>query len=246
MIFKITSQGSLGWKAALGSIASLTPEALIKITPNALEVNCMDESRVSLISFKWDAKSFIEYNVKSELSLGVRIEDFLKIVDRAGPKDNVTIEDINEGAAIEVTLGTKKQYIMKLINTLVEDSRTPKFDIDISFDMNLSELQSTLDDIKLISDIVTIEGHMKEIWFTGKGDSGTSKSIVNAEGWGEDAKIKVDIDSIQNVLKSVKKSVERVTLSFGKEKSPLHMVLSAGDMGDINYYLSPIQDSPYN
>jgi proliferating cell nuclear antigen len=244
MIFKIKSEKSSGWKACLGSISVINEEMIFTVNPEGISFQCMDISKVSFIFGRWNKDLFKEYNVKSELKLAVRVDDFLKIIKRAKEEDSIIIEDVNEGAAIQITIGDKKQYIMKLIHLDLDERPQPDLKSDVSFKLDVPEFDSILEDIKVVSDFVTIESTPKEILFTGKGDSGNSKTTIYIPCKIQ-SKSTFSIEFIQGLLKSVKGSVGSIILEYS-QSGPLHLSLQVEDMGIIHYYLAPKQDSPYN
>lgn len=247
MVFVARTDGSDELKAVVSAISTLVEEATFVANAEAITFRGMDPSHVALIDIEWPNSAFSRYECDGEMKFGVRVDEFSKLVRRAGKKDNIEIS-IKENALL-VTIGSNKKYKMRLIDSSVSDTPLPKITFDTRIDMPAALFERVLGDVGVVSDYLTISSTDSGATFSGKGDSG-EVSIEVGVGGDEIQDIRVreegsgsySLEYLDPVIRAVGKTAEVVTCEYSGSK-PLRLEFKVANVGRIHFYLAPRVDS---
>lgn len=238
-MFRAISKGSKGWKAILATISTMCDETTLTISPTGISFKAMAITSVAFIDFQWSSENFSEYKCENEVKIGVRLEEFTKIIKRADKDEDVSIEPNVKGGGLLITFGNKT-YEMRLVMSEDEQRDKPKFDITATFEIKPEDLVKVMGDLVIIDNFVTIKAETGKVVLSTAGDIGKVTAIVEKEGLvvEQPQETRYDITYINPIISSVKDVVETISIGFS-EKKPMKLSMGVQGMGQIDYYLAP-------
>jgi proliferating cell nuclear antigen len=248
-VLEAISSSSEEWKSVGQAISVLIEEASFVATPEGLNLRAMDSSHIALIDLKWPSSSFEKYVCDSNYTLTVRVEDLLKVLRRADTKDKVEMK-LGEDNTLEFVLhnGYQKDFTIHLVEAQYAQTPLPKVAFNITSKLNTSVLRQILDDIRSISDHVSIKAEPDKLIFSGKSEVGkVSVTIDKKNPDVQELTVKeagdatYSIEYLSNFAKSMT-GAEVLTLQFSS-KMPIKMEFPlSGKGGVVQFYLAPRMD----
>jgi proliferating cell nuclear antigen len=248
LTFGAKTSGSDDLKAIISAISTLVEEATFVATAEGITFRGMDPSHVALIDISWPNSAFEKYECDSDIKFGVRIDEFSKLIKRAGKKDSIEIS-ISEQNMLLVTVGKNKKYKMRLIESSATDTPLPKIPYDSKITLSSSKFDKILGDVQVVSDYLTIQTFDSKADFSGKGDSG--EVVIDLDKDDEDIEeifSKADstgtysLEYLNPVIKAVGTTAGSITCEFSSAK-PLRIEFKVANIGRIHFYLAPRVES---
>ena len=235
MTLKMTAPVA-GWQLALSALNTLQEEITVLIEDDGLYFSCQDSSHVTLLQFQWKAKNMKNYVAEKD-RLAFRVDTVKKIFSRF-PKDAVIDVTKTEKETLKIT-DDKKTFEVKTISTaMVERSKTPKVEWDVTFNISLSKLNDAIADISTISDTLKIISKDGILIFSGDDMDGTAKTIMPGISTVKDSTSIYTFDYLKPMLAALQGHITDVTLSFADSK-PMKLETAIEDAGIIEYWIAP-------
>ena len=233
-----TTEGSDALKAIVSAISTLVEEATFVANPEGITFRGMDPSHVALIDVQWPSTAFEQYECTEETQFGVRIDEFAKVIKRAGRTDTIKL-GISDKNMLLIDIGNKK-YKLRLIEGEAVNNPLPKSEFTQTVLMAPKKFLDGLADVSVISKYLTITGSADGIHFSGTGDSGEVKIQVDAEGEGDSDAVSgtYDLEYISSVARAVGSATDAVKCEYSDSK-PLRIEFRIADTGIIHFYLAP-------
>lgn len=238
-MFRAVSKGSKGWKAILATISTMCDETTLTISHTGISFKAMAITSVAFIDFQWSSENFSEYKCENEVKIGVRLEEFTKIIKRAEKDEDVTIEPNKKGGSLVITFGNKT-YEMRLVNVDDEQRDKPRFDILANFTIKPDELVKVMGDLAIIDNFVVIKAETGKVVLYTRGDDHSVTAVVENPDLvvEQPQETRYDITYINPIISSVKDVVETISIGFS-DKKPMKLSMGVSGMGQIDYYLAP-------
>ena len=79
-------------KESIAIISELVTETQFKVTPDAITLVAMDPANVAMVIFKLLSSTFVEYDVKEQMTLAINLSNLKQVLRRAKPTDQLTLE----------------------------------------------------------------------------------------------------------------------------------------------------------
>lgn len=240
-MFKITTENPTVWKNIISMINTVNEECIMNVTKEYIELKCMPTDHASLIHFIWKSSEMKEFKCDVEQKIGFRLDEFNKVLGRA--KNEFISVELTEKNTLKINIGDKKSYDLRLISTEhIEDPPAPKVLDGLTVTMPFPEFKEKIQDLAILGASFKVNIVNGKITFSSSIEAG------NGESYYEDDSIKVSepiegeysIYHMDKTLKSLS-DIKDVKLCFGTKK-PLKAIFIQPDMGDIAYYLAPIQE----
>src|SRR5437867_12189596 len=76
------------WKSVSSAIMTIVDEAHFEANKDGLQFRSMDPSHIALIDITCPAVAFEKYECPSPVRFGFRVDDFAKVIKRAGSNDS--------------------------------------------------------------------------------------------------------------------------------------------------------------
>ena len=246
--FSAKTSTSNEWKAVISAISTLVEEATFEATVEGISFRGMDPSHVALIDISWPNSAFEKYNCDSDVKFGVRVDEFSKLIKRAGKDESVEI-NISEDNMLLISIGKNKKYKMRLIESSDSDTPIPKIPYDSKIGLTSTTFDKILGDIEVVSDYLSIKATPSSVEFSGRGDSGEAIEKFD-KGMEELEEISVTQESastysleyLNPIVKAVGSMAGSIICEFSSAK-PLRVEFKVANIGRIHFYLAPRVES---
>jgi len=247
-MLEAVSSSSEEWKSVAQAIATLIEEATFVATPDGLNLRAMDPSHIALVDLKWPSSAFDKYSCDSNYNLTVRVEDLLRVLRRADSKDRVELS-LGEDNTLQFRLvdGYEKNFTIHLVESQYSQTPLPKVTFTITTKLGTGLVKQVLEDIKTISDHVSIKAEQDKLIFSGKGDVGKVSVTVDKKNpelkeltVKEPGDATYSIEYLSNFTKSI--YGDTLTIQFSS-KMPIKLEYPlSGKGGVVQFFLAPRVD----
>ncbi|KAL6607325.1 proliferating cell nuclear antigen [Neocallimastix californiae] len=245
-------QGSL-LKKIIEAIKELVTDANFDCNDSGIALQAMDNSHVALVALLLRANAFEPYRCDRNLSLGISITNFAKLLKCGANDDTITIEADENGDSLNLTFENEtgdrtSQFELKLMDIDSDHLGIPETSYDAVVKMSSAEFQRICRDLSTLSESVTIDCTKEGVKFQAVGDLGAG-NITIKQGASIDQEESTTIDLQQNcsltfslkyLLNFTKATplASSVTLSMSNEV-PLLVEYKINEVGFVRYYLAP-------
>ena len=245
-MFVARSETPEEWKAIAVAISTIVEEATFEATPQGLNFRGMDPSHIALIDLNWPNSAFEKYECSQPVKIGLKIEDFVKLIKRASSNDKVELETKDDSLLIKFVNSYKKEYLVHLIEPYSSSTPLPKISLNSKAVIKTKALEKLLDDIQVVSETVNISAKKDQIILEGQGDTGNAKILLDKTNEDiisidikEESMTTYSLSHLLDIIGSLSSVSENVTLEFST-KMPIKLVFKIGAYGiDLYYYLAP-------
>ncbi|MCL4519010.1 MAG: proliferating cell nuclear antigen (pcna) [Thaumarchaeota archaeon] len=229
--FRVKSANAKDWKAVVSAIESLVEEATFTIEQEGVMFRAMDPSHVGLIDLHWGPKSFESFQCDKADKFTLHVEDFRKIIDRAG-NDSFEICRTDK-EELSIREGSNREFQLHLLSYTGSESPLPKLNFDSKFTLDSDQFKSIMQDISTLSAHMKISTQENKIIIQGKADEGSAK--VELEQKDKFDKASSAVYSLEYLQKLCKPFSGEIKFSLST-KMPLKMSLMDGT---VDVYLAP-------
>jgi proliferating cell nuclear antigen len=208
----------------------------------------MDPSHIALIDISCPAAAFEKYECPSPIKFGFRVDDFAKVIKRAGSTDSVELGIQDDMLNIKTSGEYTRNYKLRLIESSVSNTPLPKLTLDSKLVMTPSILDRILSDIEVVADKITIETtENKQVICSAKGDSGQAIVTIDDKTGVENlheisiakpSKATYSSEIMSRMVKAVGASSEKVTAEF-TSKMPLKLSFDLPNAVKIQFFMAP-------
>ncbi|AGE54390.1 putative DNA polymerase sliding clamp 2 [Paramecium bursaria Chlorella virus NY2B] len=170
-MFDITSNNSDTIKKIFVIFNELVDIANLSFRDDGLYVQSMDTSHVSLMNLRIGKEYFEDYSVTQEATVGIKISNFIKILDCVG-NEEVTISFTYDNPDELIIKSEYSDFKMKTIDIETEEMNIPEMDIDVIIDADSGVIQKYLKNVAGFGDTVKIYTHDDAVHMKTIGDIG--------------------------------------------------------------------------
>ena len=228
---------------------TIVDEAHFEANSEGLQVRSMDPSHIALIDVSCPAIAFEKYECGSSVKFGFRVDDFAKVIKRAGPNDSIELALQESMLSIKTSGSYGRNYKLKLIESNGGSSTPlPKLAYDSRLVMSPLLLERILNDIGVISNKITIETTKnKNAVFTTSSDLGEGRVIIddksNIENLDEisvtaPSRSTYSIEFMTKIVRAVNTTSQTVTVEYTSDK-PLKLTFALPNAVKIEFYMAP-------
>lgn len=248
MGFKLLFGDARVWRYSFTAIGDLVDLGAFKVSDKGFEIRAMDPSHVALVEFRVPREGFEVFDLEEEASVPINIEAVMKILRRAGKRDELGIE--LEGQRLGILLASKELerrfYLTTLQGSVVEEAPELKIDLPSRSRMYPQAFYSSYNVLSEVGEAVTLisgrEGlrmlassELAEAEVIMEGDAGGLLEHVLADE-GEE-KASYTLDYLDKVAKA-SSVAEEVVLEFGTDK-PCRVELALPRGARLVLYVAP-------
>ncbi|MCQ2818406.1 MAG: proliferating cell nuclear antigen (pcna) [archaeon] len=217
----------------------------------------MDSAHVSLVSLKLNDSGFEEYRCDKNITLGLNLVDFSKILKMAKTDDLLILKAEEESSYLTIIFENKNtqktaEFQLNLLNLDAQALGIPDQQYPTYIKMSSVDFVSLCKDFTSMSDIVKISVEGNEAVFSINGKSGPGKITMHGNN-AEKPEDQVEIQCAEQVacsyglqyLNSFAKASSLstvVTLNISKD-FPLMIEYDIADCGFVKFYLAPKMDN---
>ena len=230
------------------AIAAVVDEGCFNVDESRIWLLAMDSSRVALVDFELPGEFFDEYRCDGEPRVFIKIDEFLKFLDRVERDERVKISLDEERARLVIRCirqGHSRRFTMPILEPLDEEVPQPKILFRSSARILTQSLRRAIRDADLVSEHVKIEVADDMLKMSAVGDIGSVFSEWE-RGADELLELKAEEDSgatftlsyLRDIINSAGVSSESATLELTTDM-PLRMDFEL-PQGKLVYYLAPV------
>ncbi|CAK7902201.1 proliferating cell nuclear antigen [[Candida] anglica] len=152
-------------------------------TEHGITVQAVDDSRVLLVSLLVGQSAFSEYRCDRDITLGIDLESFSKIIKCGNNEDYLTLLAEDSPDNVMTIFEDKKkervsEYSLKLMDIDSEFLKIDDMDYDTVINMPSAEFAKIVRDLKNLSESLTIIVTKDSVKFTSEGESGTGSVVL--------------------------------------------------------------------
>ena len=230
------------------ALAAVVDEGCFNVDESRIWLLAMDSSRVAMVDFELPGEFFDEYRCDGEPRIFIKIDEFLKFLDRVERDERVKISLDEERARLVIRCirqGHSRRFTMPILEPLDEEVPQPKILFRSSARILTQSLRRAIRDADLVSEHVKIEVADDMLRMNAVGDIGNVYS-----DWERDAdellELKAEENSgatftlsyLKDIVDAAIVSSESATLELTTDM-PIRMDFEI-PQGKLVYYLAPV------
>ena len=241
-------QGNL-LKKIQEALKDIVTEASWNATSDGLSLQAMDDSHVALVQLTLRADGFEKYRCDRNISMGINMSSFSKLLKCASNDDIITLKADADGTAdvlemlFESPRGEKESnYEMKLVDLDCDQLGIPEQEYSCTVKMPSIQFAKICRDLSQIGETLVITCTKSGVQFMSKGDLGSGTVKLNQTDEvsveiSEPVQLTFGIKYMSLFTKATPLS-DKVVLSMSND-IPLVIEYKIEDMGFIKYFLAP-------
>lgn len=173
------------WRYSMISIAKIIDEASFQVDDSGIRLRALDPSSIVLVDFEYPRQAFTVYELKGRDYFGVGMEDFTKILKRAGKGDELVLEKTPDGRLSIVFRGRGLRRF-SIPNLDIPPQDVPELSLEFSARVKMLPkiLKDVVKEMEPISDTIVFEAVPEE-----------EKIIVKATGDIAEAEVELSVAS---------------------------------------------------
>ncbi|MBR9701654.1 proliferating cell nuclear antigen (pcna) [Candidatus Pacearchaeota archaeon] len=218
-------------------IAELVTDVRIKVNEFGMSITARDPANVSMVGFKLPKSAFSQFEADSEV-LGVNLDDFKRILKRAGVGSSLILESKDNLLKIQIQDRIRRNFSLNLIDIDTEDKEMPELEFSSHVKLSSVDLIASIEDCIVVADACSfiIEGGKFVIEAKGLNSARSEFSGDEAQIQAETCKSRYSLEYLQKFIKG-SKLTEKTVLHFANDH-PLKMDCKTDHM-EISFILAP-------
>ncbi|KAI5961361.1 POL30 [Candida pseudojiufengensis] len=223
-------------------------------TEHGITVQAVDDSRVLLVSLLVGQTAFSEYRCDRDVTLGIDLESFSKIIKCGNNEDYLTLLAEDSPDSVMTIFEDKKkervsEYSLKLMNIDSEFLKIDDMDYDSVITMPSFEFAKIVRDLKNLSESLNIIVTKDSVKFTSEGEQGTGSVVLKPYNDIDkpDESVTVNLDNpvdltfglkyLSDIIKASSLS-NTITIKLA-DKTPALFEFKLDVGGYLRFYLAP-------
>uniref|UniRef100_A0A0L0P0U5 DNA sliding clamp PCNA n=1 Tax=Candidozyma auris TaxID=498019 RepID=A0A0L0P0U5_CANAR len=170
-------------KKIVDSIKDCVKLCNFNCTEHGVTVQAVDDSRVLLVSLLVGLSAFSEYRCDRDITLGIDLDSFSKIIKCGNNEDYLTLLAEDSPDNVMTIFEDKKkervsEYSLKLMDIDSEFLRIDDMQYDSVLNMSSAEFAKVVRDLKNLSESLNITVTKDSVKFSAEGESGTGSVVL--------------------------------------------------------------------
>jgi len=222
---------------AIDIISELVTEVRLKVNEYGMSITAIDPANVAMVNFKLPKSSFSEFESEKEV-LGINLDDFKRILKRAGSKSVLVLEKKENQLNISIEDRIKRNFSLNLIDIEGEEKELPDLEFSSKVEINSVDFNDAVEDCAVVSDACSfiIQDEKFVIEAKGMNSARAEFSSDEAKIEAEDCNSRYSLEYLQKFVKGAK-ITEKITLNFA-QNHPLKMDIKSEGL-TLNFILAP-------
>ncbi|WP_457613400.1 DNA polymerase sliding clamp [Methanocaldococcus sp.] len=243
-MFKGVMESAKEFKKVVDTISTLLDEICFEVNEEGIKASAMDPSHVALVSLEIPSLAFEEFTA-DEHEIGIDLEAFKKVMNRAKSKDKLILELDEEKNKLNIIFENtgKRKFSLALLDLSASSVKVPEIEYPNVVVIKGEAFKEALKDADLFSDYVILKVENDKFLIQAKGDLNDfsaefekdDAAIVNLEV-GEEAKSAFNLDYLMDMVKGVS-SGDIIKIYLGNDM-PLKMEYSLAGV-NLTFLLAP-------
>ncbi|MBU2052770.1 MAG: hypothetical protein KJ721_00845 [Nanoarchaeota archaeon] len=218
-------------------ISELVSEVRIKVNEFGMSITARDPANVAMVGFRLPKGAFSQFEVDDEV-LGVNLDDFKRILKRAGTGSSLILERQDNLLKIQIQDRIRRNFSLNLIDIDTEDKEMPGLEFSSRVEIDSIDFIASIEDCAVVANSCSfiIEDGKFIIEAKGLNSARSEFSGDEAKIQAENCKAKYSLEYLQKFIKG-SKLTEKTILKFANDH-PLKMDCRTEHMG-ISFILAP-------
>lgn len=236
---ELKQKGTKQLKTVLDVIGALVEEATFTANKEGLSFRGLDPSHVAMVDVNIPNTDFEKFEVEEEVRFGVRVAELKQVLARGHEEnDYVTIKLDGQYLNIRITNGYKRDFKMRCIESTTSNTPLPKISFNTKVVLTTDKFVKMLEDVRVVSDYISLESNADSIQFVGRGDVGECVLTVDKGNEGlKELNIKDASKATYSLeyllITKLMKSSPEITLEYSS-KMPMRVSVQ-----NMNYFIAP-------
>lgn len=233
-------------KDSISIISELVNEGRFKINKEGIELVAMDPANVAMVIFKLLSSSFIEYDIKKEIEIGINLGSMKQVLRRAKASDTLIMELVENKLVMQLRGHTTRTFSLPLIEMDENQQKVPDLNFPLKIETDSTILNEAIEDADVVGESVSFIVENKKFLISSKGDLSKAEIVIKE---GDDTKIRCDtqdtvkakysIEYLKKMINGSKISGDgKASIQFNKDY-PLKLEYSTVDKVKIGFILAP-------
>lgn len=211
-------------KLPIKTISELIDEGIFTVNSDGFQFLAADRAMVAMVEFKLLPTAFDEFEVDKEYELGLNIENFADILNRASKKDKVILELENKKLNIIFEGRVKRKFEVPLLDISREElPDVSQLEFSSKVEVSTEIIEEAVKDIDLVAESLVFEVNNDKFLIYGGGE-GTSSiieinkndpDIYNFEA-DSNVKSRYPLDYIKKIM-NISSLVDTLTIEIGND-----------------------------
>jgi proliferating cell nuclear antigen len=158
-MFALKAADAKKFRDVLSAASTIVDEATFNLDPSGIKMKGMDPSRIAMVDLELPSAMFEKYECTSTSKLCVNMNEFLKLLKRAGKDESLELA-LNEATGrlqIKIVGKHTREFNMSTLTASEEEIPAPKLAFNVSAKVLTAELGVAIEDAELASDHVRLE-----------------------------------------------------------------------------------------
>lgn len=239
----------LEWRLVAAAVRHVLDDepATFFAEPDGLKFGAMSKSHMGEVLVEWPKAAFHRYECAGKVAMSVNVDQFVKVMARAGSADAVELSVAPGTGMLRVSFrgeSASKEYELHLVGDAAYP-RVPANVLDSSFSVEAGTLDSALEDIAVLSDSFEMLATTEFLRFRGTGDAGNARTDLprgdpglKSYDPGKEARAVYSVEQILPLVKALKAS-PKLEVGFSTNR-PVRLKFSLNDKGaNVVYWSAP-------
>ncbi|AAB98235.1 proliferating-cell nuclear antigen (pol30) [Methanocaldococcus jannaschii DSM 2661] len=243
-MFRGVMESAKEFKKVVDTISTLLDEICFEVDEEGIKASAMDPSHVALVSLEIPRLAFEEYEADSH-DIGIDLEAFKKVMNRAKAKDRLILELDEEKNKLNVIFENtgKRKFSLALLDISASSVKVPEIEYPNVIMIKGDAFKEALKDADLFSDYVILKADEDKFVIHAKGDLNENEAIFEKDSSAiislevkEEAKSAFNLDYLMDMVKGVS-SGDIIKIYLGNDM-PLKLEYSIAGV-NLTFLLAP-------
>ncbi len=199
------------FKKVVDTVSTLLDEICFEVDEEGIKASAMDPSHVALVSLEIPKLAFEEYEADNH-DIGIDLEAFKKVMNRAKSKDKLILELDEERNKLNVIFENtgKRKFSLALLDLSASSVKVPDIEYPNVIMIKGDAFKEALKDASLFSDYVVLKADENKFVVHAKGDLNENEAIFEKDCSAiislevkEEAKSAFNLDYLIDMVKGV-------------------------------------------
>jgi len=243
MMFDCVLEDIAIFRDSLATISELIEESQLKIKKNGIEILASDRAVVSVVDFKFYAKNFKEYNYKSDISIGINLNNLLQILKRVKGNEVLELHVSESNLSMLIKGESVRRFTIPLIDIREEvPSGIERLNFPLKVEFSSELLNDGIEDADLVSDSIIFELSKNDFIIRAEGDSSSTElrlehgKQVKITG-DKNAKARYSLDYLKKMIKARK--ISPIAILEFDTNYPLRLTFAQPEKISLSFILAP-------
>jgi len=219
-------------------ISELVTEVKIKVDKEGMSLTAVDPANVAMVYFKLPAELFSEFEVPTDETIGVNLDNLKAILRRCKLGSSLTLQKHENLLKIGIQDRIKRDFSLALLDIDTEEKEIPEWEFQSVIKMDAESFAQVIEDCGVVSDACTFlaEPTKFQVEASGINSARAEFSSDEVEIHSGNSTSRYSLEYLNKFIKGNKIS-NRVTINFS-DNHPIRINFPTGQVM-LSFILAP-------